>query len=108
MLCKPGAARQPYDGVMKSPADIAAFEAAARAAGFTDILDREWAPGQVVGEHTHPFDVQALVVRGELWLTVGGQTRHLSAGDRFDLARECPHTERYGAEGATFRAARRH
>jgi quercetin dioxygenase-like cupin family protein len=108
MLSSAAPGGHPYDARMDRTAEIAAFEAAARAAGYTDILDREWAPGQVVGEHTHPFDVQALVTRGEVWLTVGEQTRHLRAGDRFDLARECPHTERYGPEGATFRAARRH
>jgi quercetin dioxygenase-like cupin family protein len=50
----------------------------------------------------------AIVVAGELWLTEGEITRHLRAGDRFELARSVPHAERYGAEGATYWAARRH
>jgi quercetin dioxygenase-like cupin family protein len=45
-------------------------------------------------------------VRGEFWLTVDGQTRHLKTGERFELARHIPHAERYGPEGATFWAAR--
>jgi hypothetical protein len=52
--------------------------------------------------------VKALVVAGEMWLTEGDATRHLRAGDRFELARSAPHAERYGAEGATYWAARRH
>ncbi len=84
------------------------FEAAARAQGFDEVLLREWKPGQVLDTHTHPFEVQALVVQGELWLSCGGSTRHLHAGDRFELANAVPHAERYGPEGCTFWAARRH
>jgi mannose-6-phosphate isomerase-like protein (cupin superfamily) len=84
------------------------FEARARAAGFDEVLERRWAPDTVVATHTHPFAVDALVVEGEFWLTCGGQTRHLRAGDRFALEREVPHEERYGQDGAVFWAARRH
>ena len=83
------------------------FESASRAEGFDEVLVREWQPGQVLEEHRHPFAVKALVTRGEVWLTEGEHTRHLRAGDRFELAREVPHAERYGAEGATFWVARR-
>jgi quercetin dioxygenase-like cupin family protein len=84
------------------------FETASRAEGFDTVLVREWEPGQVVGEHTHPFAVKALVVRGDFWLSCGGTDRHVQTGDRFELAAGAPHTERYGPEGATFWAARRH
>ena len=85
----------------------AEFETAARAKGFDEVLVREWAPGQVVPIHTHPFAADALVVAGEMWLTEGQHTRHLRAGDRFTLAREVPHAERYGEAGATYWVARR-
>jgi quercetin dioxygenase-like cupin family protein len=85
-----------------------AFEAATRAEGFDEVLIREWKPGQVVDTHTHPFAVKALVVSGEFWLTEGDRVRHVRTGDWFELARDVPHAERYGAEGATFWAARRH
>lgn len=75
--------------------------------GFTEVLERRWAPGTVVGTHTHPFEASALVVQGEMWLTVAGQTQHLQPGSRFALAAGVPHEERYGAEGATFWVARR-
>ena len=52
--------------------------------------------------------VQALVVQGTLVLTCRGQDLLLKAGDRFELAFEEPHAERYGPEGATYWAARRH
>ncbi|MEN9416450.1 MAG: hypothetical protein RI988_70 [Pseudomonadota bacterium] len=74
--------------------------------GFHEALVREWAPDHESPVHEHPFDTRALVVRGEFWLTVGHATRHLRAGDTFELARHVPHVERYGPEGATFWAAR--
>jgi len=86
----------------------AAFEAAARAEGFDEVLVREWEPALVLETHRHPFAVKAHVARGEFWLTEGEQVRHLSAGEAFELARDVPHAERYGADGATVWVARRH
>ena len=86
---------------------FAEFDAAARARGFDAALERVWAPNTVVEPHTHAFAADALVVQGEMWLTVDGATRHLKTGDRFTLDREVPHTERYGSEGATYWVARR-
>ncbi len=53
------------------------------------------------------FAIDAIVVRGEVWLTVGDRVRHMRAGDRFDLAGGVPHAERYGADGTTLWVARR-
>jgi mannose-6-phosphate isomerase-like protein (cupin superfamily) len=92
---------------VKALPDFDAFERGARADGFDEVLVREWAPGQVVGIHTHPFEARALVVAGEMWLTCGTQTQHLCAGDTFALAHGVPHDERYGPQGATYWVARR-
>ena len=85
-----------------------AFEDAARARGFDAVLERRWPPNTVLATHTHDFAVEARVVQGEMWLTVGERTQHLRAGDRFELDSQVPHAERYGAEGATYWVARRH
>ena len=87
--------------------DFSAFEADAHAQGFDEVVERDWAAQTVAGTHAHPFAVKALVVRGEMWLTCGDATRHLRPGDTFELDRDAPHAERYGAEGATYWAARR-
>jgi quercetin dioxygenase-like cupin family protein len=87
--------------------NFAEFETAALAQGFDQVLERRWAPDTVLDTHTHPFAVQALVVEGEMWLSVAGQTRHLRPGDRFELDRDVPHAERYGAAGAAYWVARR-
>jgi len=91
-----------------SVASFDSFRADALAQGFDEVIVREWAPGQVLDTHTHPFEVKALVVRGEVALTQGESTRVLHAGEGFELTREAPHAERYGADGATFWVARRH
>jgi len=83
------------------------FKAAALARGYDEVIERSWQPLVELDTHTHPFSVEALVVRGEMWLTVDTQTRHLRPGDRFDLAHDVPHAERYGSEGATYWVARR-
>lgn len=92
---------------MKQP-DFDTFAQNARARGFDEVLERVWAPDTVLPEHTHPFAVDALVVQGQMWLTVAGQTRELRTGDAFALERDVPHDERYGPEGATYWVARRH
>jgi mannose-6-phosphate isomerase-like protein (cupin superfamily) len=75
--------------------------------GFDEALEREWAPLTLLDMHTHPFAAKAVVVRGEMWLTVGDLTRQLRPGDTFELEAEVPHAERYGAEGAAYWVARR-
>lgn len=83
-----------------------AFTARSVEEGFDEVLVREWQPNLVIDTHTHPFDVSALVQRGELVLTVGEQAIALKAGDPFRLARDIPHAEHYGPEGATVWVAR--
>lgn len=92
---------------MKTQPTFDEFAAAARARGFDEVVERKWAPSLVLETHTHAFAVEALVVQGEMWLTVGNDVRHLTPGDTFTLGREVPHSERYGLEGATYWAARR-
>jgi quercetin dioxygenase-like cupin family protein len=82
------------------------FTAASMDEGFDEVLVREWEANRVVDTHTHPFDVSALVVRGEFKLTLGERVIILKAGDPFRLARDIPHVEHYGSEGATVWVAR--
>jgi len=89
------------------PASFEAFAQAARAEGFDEVVERHWPPGTVLDLHGHPFALRAVVVRGEMWLAVGDETRHLKPGDTFALDRDVAHAERYGAEGATYWVARR-
>ena len=90
---------------MNSPT-LASFTAQSLEEGFDEIIVREWDANLKLDTHTHPFAVSAYVLRGEYWLTVGEEVKHLKAGDYFRLARDVPHAELYGAEGATVWVAR--
>jgi mannose-6-phosphate isomerase-like protein (cupin superfamily) len=83
------------------------FRARSLAAGADEVIERRWSSGQVVETHTHAFDADAVVTAGEMWLTCGGETRHLLAGDTFHVPSGKPHDERYGPAGATYWVARR-
>ena len=60
-----------------------------------------WSP------RVHDFAAKALLVSGELWLTIGAHTRHLRVGDTFEIDYRLAHSERYGDQGATYWVARR-
>ena len=83
------------------------FKRNALASGFDDVLERCWTPDAVLETHSHPFGVDALVVQGDMWLTVDGISRHLEPGHTFTLSCEQAHAERYGPAGATYWVARR-
>lgn len=85
-----------------------AFSQQAQQEGFDEVIVREWAADLQLATHTHPFAVSAYVLKGEYWLTVGTEVQHLKAGDTFRLARDVPHSELYGREGATVWVARKH
>ena len=94
---------------MSPQTTFADFERSALAEGFDSVLERRWEPGTVLDTHVHCFAVKAVMVQGEMWLTCEGEAPlHLRVGDSFTLAREVPHAERYGDEGATYWVARRH
>ena len=57
--------------------------------------------------HSHPFEVRALMLSGELKLTFEGRTQVCHAGDVFTMRAGCEHEEQFGSEGATYLAGRR-
>ena len=87
--------------------DFERFKAAALAAGFDEVLVRQWPGDTVLETHAHAFDADALVTEGEMWLTCDSQTRHLRPGDTFTIGHGVPHAERYGPQGAGYWVARR-
>ena len=87
--------------------DRASFAAALAAEGYAGPLDRRMEAGQVVPEHSHPFDVRLLVLEGEFILDQGGTSRRYGPGEAFEVAAGVPHAERFGPEGATYLVGRR-
>ena len=87
--------------------DFDTFSSTMRTQGFDQVVERVWEPFATADDHTHPFDAKAVMVKGEMWLTVNGHTDHLRAGGTFELPAGLLHSERYGPEGATYWVARR-
>lgn len=58
-------------------------------------------------EHAHPFEAKALIIAGEIHLSVGGEERRYGVGDVFHLAASERHAERYGPEGVRYLVGRK-
>ena len=91
-----------YGSIKLQSASFESFASEVRGQGFETVIERTWAPATALHLHVHDFAAKALVVRGEMWLTVDGVEQHLTAGQTFELAAGVPHSERYGPEGATY------
>jgi len=82
------------------------FKAITMAEGFDEVLTREWQANHETPVHEHPFEAFGLIVEGEFWLTMNGKSTHLHQGDTFRVARNMPHQEKYGPNGASLWIAR--
>jgi quercetin dioxygenase-like cupin family protein len=88
-----------------SPAD---FETGLKRAGYREIETKQATPDLTTQAHSHPFDVRALVLAGEVTLTSQGQSRTYRAGEIFEMAAGCEHSERHGPEGTKCLVGLRH
>jgi quercetin dioxygenase-like cupin family protein len=79
--------------------DRQAFEAELKRDGY-DVFTSTTSGVKYNPEHSHPFDVRAMVIDGALTLTCNGRTRTYRPGEIFTMPRGCPHSETYGPEGA--------
>jgi quercetin dioxygenase-like cupin family protein len=93
---------------MTEPNDLkeAHFEFALRREGFT-VERKIQPPHRRVPEHAHPFDVRALVLNGEITLTVEGIDYTYRVGDIFVMPAGHGHAECVGPEGVEYLVGRR-
>ncbi len=87
--------------------DQKAFKAQLEKDGYTEIQIKTMEPGLYIDEHTHPFDVRALVLSGEATLGCHGEKKTYRTGDVLELAANTVHTEQYGDAGYEFLLGRR-
>lgn len=87
--------------------DIAGFENNLKADGFQEIETKRLLQ-TCNPEHSHPFDVRALVLDGAIALGVAGESRTYAKGDVFSMPANCRHTEEVGTEGVQYLFGRRH
>ena len=83
------------------------FEATLRQDGFTELLARQQPPGYFLGDHQHAFDARALVIQGDITLTVAGLASAYPLGTVFELTAGTLHQEQAGPEGVTYLVGRR-
>lgn len=87
--------------------DIEAFDAGLAKDGYGQIETKSRLAGDVAAEHSHGYDVQALVLDGVITLTWNGASRTFSPGEIFTMDANCPHAEVVGPEGVRYRVGRR-
>ena len=69
------------------------------------LVERE--AGGFLDDHTHPFEVKALVVSGQIDLVLNGVRTSYISGELFHLLANQVHTERYGNNGVQYLASRK-
>ena len=87
--------------------DRHAFESRLKSEGYPEIRTNELPPNRRNPEHSHPFDVLAMVLEGEITLTVEGAARTYRPGDEFSMKAGCPHAEDIGPAGVKYLVGRR-
>ncbi len=85
----------------------AAFEQELRQLGFLEIETKSVERNKRVGDHSHPFDVRAKVIDGEITLICSGERRTYRAGDVFTMDAGREHAEECGPDGVTYTVGRR-
>lgn len=84
-----------------------AFTADAKAAGYTEFVEREYAAAPADGEHTHDFDARVMVTGGQITLTIEGDRKVYQPGDWCEVLAGTVHEEEVGAGGVTLYVAKR-
>jgi len=84
------------------------FETGLKRDGYLDIETKTTPANTASKPHAHEFSVRALVLAGDLTLTWDGKSRTFRAGEIFEMAAGCVHTEQYGPTGATSLVGRKH
>ena len=83
---------------------------------FLETLTKEGFPEPVLVErevggfldlHSHPYEVQALIIEGQIDIIISGIKSIFLAGDVFHLLPNQIHTENYGAKGVKYLASRK-
>ena len=87
--------------------DTTTFEQALARDGYAEVETKSLAGGYQADEHSHPFDVRALVLEGDITLAWDGATRTFTAGEIFTMETFCPHTEVVGPAGVRYLVGRR-
>lgn len=84
------------------------FENDLRRDGYLDVVTKSVESNKQVPPHSHPFDVRALVLAGQITLTFNGASHTYRTGDVFTMTAGCEHAELCGPEGVTYTVGKKH
>src|SRR5689334_24012055 len=87
--------------------ESAQFEQKLRASGYPEIRTNQLPANCHNDEHAHAWDVHALVLEGDITLTVEGKAKKYGAGDEFTMTKGCKHIEDVGPQGVKYLVGRR-
>jgi quercetin dioxygenase-like cupin family protein len=82
------------------------FSSELRRRGFQEPTVVERVPGSLA-THTHPFESRALILAGQITLTIDGRETLYQCGDVFHLEHAQAHAERYGPTGVRYLVGRK-
>lgn len=83
------------------------FEAALKAENYPEVVNISKDVGYQMGEHSHAFDAYALILQGDITLTVNGTAATYKVGETFRLAANTLHQESAVPHGVNFLVGRR-
>ena len=84
------------------------FDAHLAELGYPTLATVSQPAGYHMAEHVHPFDACALILNGDLSITVAGVTSRYAEGQIFRLPAGTPHTEASDRHRRTQQAAPAH
>ena len=70
--------------------------------GFRHTYVWEDGPSAHYPDHTHETETAHIILRGEMTLTTGGESRAFHEGDRCDVPARAVHSARMGPKGCRY------
>jgi quercetin dioxygenase-like cupin family protein len=86
--------------------DLIEFERSLATDGYVAV-PKQMPADTVVTDHSHAWDVRALVTAGQIILTIDTVATTYQAGDIFTMTAGCIHHEQVGPNGVEYLAGRR-
>lgn len=74
------------------------FDAYKLEAKDSDVLFASYPPGTVIPAHTHNTDNHGVITKGELILTMNGQTEKIGVGQWYHVPANVEHAARFDVE----------
>lgn len=86
--------------ICKLPAFEGPFKAFQLTANDCNVLFASYPAGTMIASHTHHTDNIGIITKGELILTLDGETNRYSIGDWYHVPAQAEHSARFDQETA--------